>query len=351
MKTEERHRLQEHELRKLTAKAGEFWDRHGMKVLAVLLAVLVIAVGAIIWTVSSQSAAAEGWTKMAQSGNAEQFIAIAEDYSGEPVGHWARLRAAEMHLMDGVEQSFSNRGAAVDELEESVEQFAKLMSADLSSDVLRERALYGHARALEAMAAVVEPTEGKVNATLDDAIAAYEKLLKTYPETIYKPLVEEQLKALKAERTQQFVAWFRQQQPKPSDRELPQDGLPQDGLPPGLGAHGDEPLLDPFGGASPDPFGTQTPGAQTPGTTAPGAAQPGATSPAADTPADSPASDAPADAPSTPAAPENPDGSASPEPPPAAEAPSADDAAPASEADSAPAADATPPAGDAGEQP
>ena len=306
MKTEERHRLQEHELRKLTAKAGEFWDRHGMKVLAVLLALLVIAVGAIIWTVSSQSAAAEGWTKMAQSGNAEQFIAIAEDYSDEPVGHWARLRAAEMHLMEGVEQSFSNRGAAVDELEESVEQFAKLMSADLSSDVLRERALYGHARALEAMAAVVEPTQGKVNATLDDAIAAYEKLLKTYPETIYKPLVEEQLKALKAERTQQFVAWFRQQQPKPSDRELPQDGLPPGGSPAGL-----DPLLNPSGGASLDPFGTQTPGTQTPGTqtpgtqtpatTAPGVAQPtDTTSPAADTPADlPPSSDAPAADPST----------------------------------------------------
>ena len=333
MKTEERHRLQEHELRKLTAKAGEFWDRHGMKVLAVLLAVLVIAVGAIIWTVSSQSAEAEGWTKMAESGNAEQFIAIAEDYSGEPVGHWARLRAAEMHLMEGVEQSFSNRGAAVDELEESVEQFANLLSADLPSDILRERALYGHARALEAMAAVVEPTEGKVNATLDDAIAAYEKLLKTYPETIYKLLVEEQLKALKAERTQQFVAWFRQQQPKPSDRELPQDGPRQGGSPAGLGPDGVEPLLNPSGGASLDPFGTQTPGA-----TVPGAAQPAGTSPAADPTADAPA------------APENPEGSASPEPP-AADASSPDAAAPAREADPAPAADATPPADDAGEQP
>ncbi|HUG91272.1 MAG TPA: hypothetical protein VML55_10585 [Planctomycetaceae bacterium] len=226
MKTEERHRLHEHELRKLTLKAGEFWKQHGLKVLAVLLGVGVIVIGALIWSLGSESAAAEGWTRMASSGNAEQFIAIAEDYAGQPVGAWARLRAAELHLQEGVRQSFSNRGAAVDELDEAVQQFAALLSADLPSDMLRERALFGHARALEAMAAIVEPSQGKVNATLDDAVAAYEKLLKTYPETLFKPIVDNQIKALQAERTRQFVTWFRQQDPRPADRELPQDGLP-----------------------------------------------------------------------------------------------------------------------------
>jgi hypothetical protein len=225
MKAEERHRLHEHELRKLALRAGDFWKQHGMKVLAAVAVVAAVVIGILIWTAGSRESAAEAWRNVARSGTAEQFTAVAEDYAGDSAGHWARLRAAELHLQEGVRQAFSNRGAAVDELEESVEQFARLLSADLP-DKLHERALYGHGRALEAMAAVVEPSEGKVNATLDDAIAAYERLLKTFPETIYKPLVEEQIKSLKAERTQQFVAWFRQQEPKPSDRALPQDGLP-----------------------------------------------------------------------------------------------------------------------------
>ncbi|MBW3543395.1 MAG: hypothetical protein KY476_24345 [Planctomycetes bacterium] len=223
MKAEERHRLHEHELQKLTRQAGDVWKKHGAKILAISAAVVVLAVGVTVWLVTAGSQDADAWAQMGRSASAGDYETIAEDYSGELVGHAARLQAAEQHLREGTLQAFSDRKAAIDEFQQGLAGFNALLEADDLPDFMEERALYGRARALESLAATAD---GEQAIKPEDVVAAYERLLAKYPETLFKELVEANVKSLKSQRTREFLAWFRSEQPAPTDRPTPDSPLP-----------------------------------------------------------------------------------------------------------------------------
>ena len=226
MKSEERHRLQEHDLQKLTAHAGEYWHRYGNYVLIGFLALCLVIAAAIYFLNFSDAQASAGWGEFRASGTAEDFENIAEDYSGTVVGAWARLQQAERHLQSGIRLLFTDRPAARDDLTQAREAFDEVLANQSAPPQVRERALYGLARSLEALAGVQGDEGEKPAATLDEAIAAYEQLLKEFERTLYRPAAEERIADLKKQSTQQFYAWFQQQNPRPGDRRLPQDGLP-----------------------------------------------------------------------------------------------------------------------------
>lgn len=239
MKSEERHRLQEHDLQKLTAHAGEYWQRYGNYVLIGFLAVCLAAAVTIYLVNRFGAQASAGWTELRASATAEDFANVAEDFSGTVVGAWARLQEAEAHLQSGIRLSFADRPAARDDLTEAREAFEKTLANQAAPPQVRERALYGLARTLETLAGIQtaeqDDSATKPAASLNEAIDAYEQLLKQFPETLYKDIAQERIAELKRQSTQEFYAWFRTQNPRPGDRRLPQDGL----LPPGHPALGD----------------------------------------------------------------------------------------------------------------
>lgn len=230
MKSEHRHELQTNDLSRAMANVAPFLEEYGNRILLGIVAVCLIAGAAIWWARSSNASAAMGWTELVAARTAEDFGNIADAYAGTEVGHWARLQAAESYLFQGIRLSFTDRAAAVSDLKQAEEGFQQLLDAQGVPDVVRERALIGMARTLET----------RSGQDTQPAIAAYEKLIEEFPNSVYRAEVEERISALKTGSTQEFYAWFQKQNPRPEDRQTPRDGMSIGDLPPG------HPTVDPL---------------------------------------------------------------------------------------------------------
>jgi len=219
MKSEHRHELKTNELQRLTSQLTQTLEPYVNQILIAVVAISVVAGGAIWFARQSGSASEAGWTRLGSAASAEDYANIADDFSNEPVGAWARLLEAEMHLATGIQLAFSDRGAALSDLKEAQESFEKVLAFDGLPSEVRDRALYGRARTLETL------SDGDTSA----AIAAYERLqqeVKTKAYTVlYRQEAATRIEELKRGRGQDFYAWFQKQNPKPEDRAQPLDGI------------------------------------------------------------------------------------------------------------------------------
>ncbi len=126
------------------------------------------------------------------------------------------MLAAEGHYIKGIQLYFTDRPSGVDELKLAREAFEAVLNSDKATDVMRERALFGLARCKETTA----------DGNTQDALTAYDNLLREFPNSIYKDDVEQRIKILNTEDAQEFYAWFsKQTTPKPEDRNRPRDGF------------------------------------------------------------------------------------------------------------------------------
>ncbi len=240
MKSEHRHELAENDLSKLFGRWIEKFDANSNTILTGVIVVALMAAGLIYWTRTSNFQRANGWTQLAASTNPEDYANVADAFSGTPVAAWARLRAANGFLHEGIRSSLSDRPASNDRLEEAREAFASL-TASGNPPAVREQALHGLAVTLEATS----------DGDTQPAITAYQKLLDEFPETRFKDWATDRIDALKAGNAQEFYAWFHAQNPKPADMPLPQDqtgpsGSPLNNLLPELGG---TPVPDSGGGS------------------------------------------------------------------------------------------------------
>ena len=213
MKSEHRHELAENDLSKLLGNWGQQLDEHQNTILSVAVVVALIAAGLIYWTRMSNFERSSGWAQLTATSSPDDFANIAEAHEGSTVGAWARLRAADGFLQEGVRLSISDRPASNDRLEQAQEAYQALTSPG-TLPVIREQALNGYAVTLEA----------RSDGDTGPAISAYEALLKAFPETRFKAFAEDRIEALKTGGTQEFYAWFHKQNPQPADMPLPQDG-------------------------------------------------------------------------------------------------------------------------------
>lgn len=200
----------------LTTRLTGFLQDHGKKI-----AIAAGALGAIILIVnyvrsSAEEERAQQWGKFAEAKGAEELGVFATDNPNSVAGTWARLLEAEQSFRMGVSLQFSNRSGAESELKRAGAAFDKVLGATNAPTIATERALIGKARLLETTS----------DGNFDEAIKAYKAFKEKYPDSIYKDVVQERLDALAKARTKEFYAWFAKQNPKPSDRKKPNDGLP-----------------------------------------------------------------------------------------------------------------------------
>ncbi len=304
MKSEERHELAENDLGKMIERwrlsYADLIEVHGNRILLWAAALVLLLVALIFYYRTAGLANREGWAALSEASSPEDLATVAEVYRGSAVGHWAQLRMGEAYLRNGVQLLFTDREAAPADLQEARTAFEDLVDRPQVSSRIKERAMFGLARTLESLA----------EDDLEPVTNAYERLLKEFPTTPYKSLVENRLARLKQTDTQEFYAWFAQQKPKLEDRETPSDfNFP--GLE-GLVPEGDSPAMPPEPGQdSPfDPPGSQ-PGPPLSVPSAPDFPPTGAGKPDTTTP--EPASDTPA--------PKPPEAEKKPEPEPQPEAP------------------------------
>lgn len=277
MKSEERHELAENDLGKMIERwrlsYADLIEVHGNRILLWAAALVLLLVALIFYYRTAGLASREGWAALSEASSPEDLATVAEAYRGSAVGQWAQLRMGEAYLKNGVQLLFTDREAAPADLQEARTAFEDLVDRPQVSSRIKERAMFGLARTLESLA----------EDDLEPVKSAYERLLKEFPNTPYKTLVENRLTRLKQPDTQEFYAWFSQQKPKLEDRETPSDfnfpgleGLVPEGDSPGMPTiPGDDSPFDAPGSQPGPPLSVPTapdfppPGAGKPETTTP----------------------------------------------------------------------------------
>lgn len=227
MKSEERHQLLQNDLQVVTTKTVGFFERHLMTMIGVVVGVLFIALVAAWWNQSSQAGSAAGWTMLdsAIGGNSlEEFGDVADKFKGKPPGQWAQLQIAEKTLQSAMPLMFTNRDIALADLKRAREGFDALLQDKSVSPAIRERALWGLALTLET----------GCDGDTAKPIEAYERLLSDFPDSIFKSVADERIRALKKPSSREFYTWFSKEKPKPTDiqpRDFRTDGSNPHGFP------------------------------------------------------------------------------------------------------------------------
>lgn len=232
MKSDHRHELKTNELERLASDWGHASERyvqdHTNQLIVAAVVVVALIIGAIYWRTSSGSVDRQGWRALSDAQSTADYGTVADKYAATKVASWARLREGELELSSGIRLLFNDRDAGKSDLKKAEENFEKLINDKQTPDEVRERALFGLGRCRESL-----PTQNTGPATINNpAIETYERLLKQFPDSVYKDLVESRITALRTGRAQDFTAWFETQNPKPADRAMPKDlsipPLPED---------------------------------------------------------------------------------------------------------------------------
>lgn len=232
MKSEHRRELHANELEKLATALGKFFEQHGKKVLAGLAGAAVIA-GVAYFVVSRwgrgeerateqlnlvflpvKDRSAAGPLRIPQP-SAESFLSIADnpDWANSTLSVLARLRGAELELQEALELYFTDRRAGQSELKKVQENFQQILQHEDLPNWVRERTLYGLAVTTESL------SDGETAA----AITAYRKLLKEFPDTPFKEVAEQRIRALHWEPVKEFYAFLATEERRPADRPSPTD--------------------------------------------------------------------------------------------------------------------------------
>lgn len=364
MKSEERHHLQENDLaQKLGVWIGRI-EPYFNQILIGILGVAVLVLGSFLWMRSSAAKSAESWAEFTKANVADDYATVADVHPNTEVGRWSKLLAAELYLNQALRAATSDKKTMEERMKLAEDSFNGLLQDGKTPGNIRERALYGLAIARESTS----------TGDTQPAIATYEELLKTFPNSRFAKIAQMRIDALRTDSTREFYAWLSQQPRNPEDRPQPRDLVaprgdgesappfliddtaPKDGeaktsdaapMPETPGAAGekmtDKPAATP---ATPMPeapaAGTppaekpapEKPAGDKPAAEAPAAEKPATEKPAAEKPAEKPAAEAPAAEKEKPAAPaeEKPAEAAPAADKPAENAPSADapksDAAP-----------------------
>lgn len=223
MKTERRHELETNDLADWLGQSIERTRPYFTAITAGVVAVVVIVGAVAVLRYRSQVRQSEGWDRYQGamlSGDSAALEGVANEFSGTPVGVWARLQIADAHLINGTSALFTDREQARSELLKAVDAF-KAARDETRTPLLAQRAWFGLARAHESLD------------ELDRAREAYQAIIDRWPESALAEASKSRLDDLNRDSTKRFYDWFAQQSPSPITTGGPGDA--------------DGPLFDPRG--------------------------------------------------------------------------------------------------------
>ncbi len=226
----------ESELERFGKAAMGWLEKNGMVVALGLAVVAVIAAIWIFWSRSAAATKAARWEPMITANDAERFAEIADEFKGSVVADWARLKESQRALTEGIQLSMTDREGSIAELTRARDVLKELLEDEDISDIIRERALYALGNTMETLAGVDVGEDGENVEGVEPAIEVYQRLVQTYPNSVFVEPAQKRIASLKSPETKDFYAWYRKQDPSPLDRPGPQDnrqpGSPSDFRPP-----------------------------------------------------------------------------------------------------------------------
>jgi hypothetical protein len=206
MQSDRRHELEENDLAGTTIELVDRVRPH--------LGSIVVAVGALFaalaaWTlVTSQQAAgqAQSWSACfaaLTSGNGNGLADVIRQHPDTPAAGWAQIVLADSALQDGCDRLFTDRVQGSTRLEDAIGRYRQVL-ASRPTGMLAERAVFGLARANEALG------------NLDEARKGYEAVMADHAGGAAASLAAGRVAELSRESTRQWYDWFAAQKPQPA---------------------------------------------------------------------------------------------------------------------------------------
>lgn len=236
MKSERRHELQENELADWLENAVNAVAPHAKTILVGVVGAIVLFLAYTLWQNRATAASQAAWDQFyaaAQADDAEaEMLKLADAHPDDAPGLWARLFAADSQLGLGMQDLFTNRAAARPKLKDAAKNYRQVAeTASGKYDAMVERALYGEAKAYEALGE---------KSDLDEAQKLYQQVIEQFPGGALAADAERRVAELKKPSTREFYDWFVTTTPTP----------PPTTTPPGIGPSFDSSNLPtpPLGG-------------------------------------------------------------------------------------------------------
>lgn len=225
MKSERRHELQQNELAEQLDKAKTWIEPYVVPILVGVIVITVVGMGYNFWQTRAVGQRSEATlellfagAQLGQPGDPEAYERVAERFADLSAAEMAQLSKADILLGRGIDALYRDRAEAEGLLEDAVQAYRRV-GESTSSTLLKSRAHFGLAQALES------------RGELEEAREAYQQVIDLNESPAMVRLAERRLELCGSEEVGSFVSWFEQQQPVASGGvDVP--GLPSDsGLP------------------------------------------------------------------------------------------------------------------------
>ena len=221
MKSERRHQLQQNEL---ADALGSFIDRSRPYAPAVITVVVVLVLVVLGWgffqslSANKRSEATLSYLLETGQSDPEALSRIADEFAGTQAALLARLTEADTQLAMGIQALYTDRDEAAGRLEDAVAAYRSVLEADPQSKLIRSRATFGLAQALES-------TPGQA----EEARQLYQQVVELNESEAIVEAAQQGIARLKRPEIQEFLAWFGEHRPQPAEASLPPD-LPDSAL-------------------------------------------------------------------------------------------------------------------------
>ena len=215
MKRERRHELQHNDLAEWMIKAYERVVPYRNMVLGTSLLVFVLAIALWFWRSHSFAQAAEAWNSLGipvfqPQFAAEQTIGVmqhtAQTNPGMAAAEWAEVFAGDSALMVGTNKVLTDKKIGIEYLSQAQKLYTDAL-ATITIPAAREQAMFGKARAMESL--IQNKTQ------LDEAVAAYQELKKSFPLGMFQAIADQRIEQLQKKETLKFYEKLAQYSPKP----------------------------------------------------------------------------------------------------------------------------------------
>ena len=211
MSNERRHELEQNELAILLDRFSKAIEPY-MKLISIGLAVLFVGFIGWLFYRSEQSAQRSDSTFELINANASQdpdeLQRVSDEYPGTAAAAWAQLYQGQLELSGGIQGLYSDRITAAEDLTNAKKTLQGAFTGS-NDPLLRSRAQMGIGRAEESLG------------NFSEAIAAYEQVVAIGESEAMIEVAKDRITALDDPQTEQFFAWFQDQEFAPADPSLP----------------------------------------------------------------------------------------------------------------------------------
>ncbi|HPU07514.1 MAG: hypothetical protein WBH86_05570 [Thermogutta sp.] len=201
MKKERRQELKENELAEILARWYAKIAPHSQKILIAVLVIVIVYLGWTIWSRWAAAVENEAWQALhaaMESGAAADYETVAERFPRTNAGYWAQLLAADTHLQIGCRQILVNKADGAQELRKALDGYLAVRNVTISP-LFQQRVLWGLGRAYEALSGTREG-QGE----LDRAMTAYRELVQRWPDGPFSSIAKRRLESLEKSETREF---------------------------------------------------------------------------------------------------------------------------------------------------